>query len=98
MKSSNYPQTSSWLVNSGCYDYFLLPGVRSYLPFSAGRRGCLDESLAKTELFLIASRLQHQTENPPGKLLPDLTGGPCGRCFNAWTPKFVSKREFEHRT
>ena len=75
MKSNNYPQTSSWLVNSGCYDYFLLPGVRSYLPFSAGRRGCLDESLAKTEL-LIASRLLHQFQikNPPGKPLPDLAG------------------------
>lgn len=51
-------------------------GVRSYLPFSAGRRGCLGESLAKTELFLVASRLMHQfkIENPPGKPLPDLTG------------------------
>lgn len=51
-------------------------GVRSYLPFSAGRRGCLGESLAKTELFLIASRLLHQfkIENPPGKPLPDLSG------------------------
>ena len=51
-------------------------GVRSFLPFSAGRRGCLGESLAKTELFLVASRLLQQFtfENPHGKPLPDLTG------------------------
>lgn len=55
---------------------FSAAGARSYLPFSAGRRGCLGESLAKTELFLIASRLLHQfkVENPPGQELPDLTG------------------------
>ena len=55
---------------------FTASGVRSYLPFSAGRRGCLGESLAKTELFLVASRLLQQFtfENPPGKPLPDLTG------------------------
>lgn len=55
---------------------FSAAGVRSYLPFSAGRRGCLGESLAKTELFLVASRLMHQfqIENPPGKPLPDLSG------------------------
>lgn len=55
---------------------FSAAGVRSYLPFSAGRRGCLGESLAKTELFLITSRLLHQfkVENPPGKPLPDLSG------------------------
>lgn len=55
---------------------FSAAGVRSYLPFSAGRRGCLGESLAKTEVFLIAARLLHQfkIENPPGKPLPDLTG------------------------
>lgn len=55
---------------------FSAAGVRSYLPFSAGRRGCLGESLAKTELFLVASRLMHQfkIENPPGRPLPDLNG------------------------
>lgn len=55
---------------------FSAAGARSYLPFSAGRRGCLGESLAKTELFLIASRVLHQfkVENPPGQELPDLTG------------------------
>ena len=55
---------------------FSAAGVRSYLPFSAGRRHCLGESLAKTELFLVASRLLHQfkVENPPEKPLPDLSG------------------------
>ena len=55
---------------------FSAAGVRSYLPFSAGRRGCLGESLAKTELFVVASRLLHQfkVENPPEKPLPDLSG------------------------
>ena len=51
-------------------------GYRSYLPFSAGRRVCLGESLAKTELFLVSSRLLHQFtfEPAPGAPLPDLTG------------------------
>lgn len=51
-------------------------GFRSYLPFSAGRRVCLGESLAKTELFLASSRLLHHFafERAPGKPLPDLTG------------------------
>lgn len=55
---------------------FSAAGVRSYLPFSAGRRGCLGESLAKTEMFLVASRLLHQFkfENPAGRPLPDLSG------------------------
>ncbi|KAL9971262.1 hypothetical protein ACROYT_G023768, partial [Oculina patagonica] len=51
-------------------------GFRSYLPFSAGRRVCLGESLAKTELFLASSRLLHQFtfERAPGQPMPDLTG------------------------
>ena len=51
-------------------------GYRSYLPFSAGRRVCLGESLAKTELFLVSSRLLHRFtfEKAPGKPLPNLTG------------------------
>ena len=55
---------------------FSAAGVRSYLPFSAGRRGCLGESLAKTEVFLIAARLLHQfkVEVPTGKPHPDLSG------------------------
>lgn len=51
-------------------------GFRSYLPFSAGRRVCLGESLAKTELFLVSARLLHQFtfERALGQPMPDLTG------------------------
>ena len=53
-------------------------GFRSYVPFSAGRRVCLGELLAKTELFLVSARLLHQFtfECAPGKALPDLEGHP----------------------
>ena len=45
----------------------LAPGFhRSYVPFSAGRRGCLAESLAKLELFLVISQLISKY-----KFLPD---------------------------
>ena len=45
-----------------------------FLPFSAGRRGCLGESLARIELFLVLARLLHsfKFENPPGCDLPTL--------------------------
>ena len=48
----------------------------SYLPFSAGRRVCLGELLAKVELFLFVAQLMHQfkIENPPGYPLPSLEG------------------------
>ena len=51
-------------------------GFRSFLPFSAGRRVCLGESLSKAELFLVSARLLHQFkfERAPGKPLADLTG------------------------
>ena len=50
-------------------------GFRSYLPFGAGRRGCLGESLARSELFLVCSRLLHQFnfKRASGKPLPCLT-------------------------
>lgn len=52
------------------------PASMSYLPFSAGRRVCLGELLAKAELFLFAAQLMHQfkIENPPGCPLPSLEG------------------------
>ena len=48
----------------------------SFLPFSAGRRVCLGEALARMELVLIFSRLMHRyrVEKPPGAAPPDLQG------------------------
>ena len=47
----------------------LQPGHhRAYLPFSAGRRGCLAEALAKIELFLVISQLIAKY-----RFLPDLS-------------------------
>ena len=48
----------------------------SYLPFSAGKRVCLGEPLARVELFLFVAQLMHQfkIENPPGYPLPSLEG------------------------
>ena len=48
----------------------------SYLPFSAGRRVCLGQLLAKVEVFLFVAQLMHQfkIENPPGYPLPSLEG------------------------
>lgn len=52
------------------------PASMSYLPFSAGRRVCLGELLAKAEVFLFVAQLLHQfkIENPPGCPLPSLEG------------------------
>jgi steroid 17alpha-monooxygenase/17alpha-hydroxyprogesterone aldolase len=45
-------------------------------PFGAGIRVCIGKSLAKSELFLMVSRLLHQFEFklPPGSPRPDATG------------------------
>ena len=59
-----------WLDEDNKY----IPGRhKSFLPFSAGRRVCLGEPLAKTEVFLIFSRLMrnfkiyHNSDEPfPG--------------------------------
>ncbi|EDO30875.1 predicted protein [Nematostella vectensis] len=55
---------------------FEVPGDRNFLPFMAGRRVCLGESLAKMELFLIMTRLLQQFtfEPPTGHPPPELTG------------------------
>ncbi|EDO41284.1 predicted protein [Nematostella vectensis] len=53
---------------------FEVPGQRSYLPFSAGRRVCVGESLAKIELFLVMTRLLQQftLETLPGQGPPSV--------------------------
>eukprot|EP00794_Sanderia_malayensis_P009725 gene9725-10716_t len=55
----------------------ITPGAqKSYLPFSAGRRVCLAETLAKLELFLLISRLLHDYKflPDPNEPLPNLDG------------------------
>ena len=53
---------------------FVPPKADRFLPFSAGRRSCLGESLARIELVLVLARLLHsfKFENPPGSDLPTL--------------------------
>ena len=54
----------------------ICPGTKSYLPFGAGRRVCLAESLGKIQLFLFISRLLHkfQFSVPHDAKEPDLDG------------------------
>lgn len=57
----------------------LPPGYhKAYLPFSAGRRCCLAESLAKMELFLVISHLiqRYKFLPAPGQPLPSMIGDP----------------------
>ncbi|XP_066913419.1 steroid 17-alpha-hydroxylase/17,20 lyase-like [Clytia hemisphaerica] len=51
---------------------------RAFLPFSAGRRICLAESLAKLELFLVIAQMiaKFQFLQAPGHPLPSLVGQP----------------------
>nr|XP_006825012.1 PREDICTED: cytochrome P450 2D6-like [Saccoglossus kowalevskii] len=57
-------------------DGALLPHPDSFIPFSAGRRVCMGEALAKNELFLIFTSLfQNYTfKVPPGSKKPCLKG------------------------
>ena len=53
---------------------YVLPNADHFRPFSAGRRQCPGESLARIQLFLVLARLLHsfKFENPPGCDLPSL--------------------------
>lgn len=55
---------------------FIPPATLSYLPFSAGRRVCLAETLAKIELYLFVTHLLHrfQFTVPDHASLPDMEG------------------------
>ena len=62
-----------WLDESGAY----VPRKhQSFLPFSTGRRGCLGESLAWKELFIIFTRIVRDFRVEPNKdeKLPSLQG------------------------
>ncbi|XP_002730381.1 cytochrome P450 1A5-like [Saccoglossus kowalevskii] len=68
-------------------DGALLPHPDSFMPFSAGRRVCMGEALAKNELFLIFTSLfQNYTfKVPPGSKKPCLKGHCAGlvmRCVS----------------
>ena len=71
----------------------LCPGTLSYLPFSAGRRVCLAESLGKIQLFLFISRLLHKFHFsvPHGVKEPDLDGifgaSLCSKPYDLWIEK-----------
>ena len=53
---------------------FICPATFSFIPFGAGPRGCLGQSLAKIEIFLFLAGLlqQFRFEWPPGSSHPDL--------------------------
>lgn len=72
---------SRFLDDKGLYS----AGNLAYLPFGAGRRGCLGESIAKRKVFLFAAKILHQFEfkKVPGCSLDNLEGE--GRLVN--TPR-----------
>ena len=51
---------------------------RAYMPFSAGRRICLAETLAKVELFLVLAQMisKYRFVQAPGHPLPSMIGQP----------------------
>lgn len=58
-----------WLDDEG---KFIPERQKSFLPFSAGRRVCLGETLARTEVFLFLARIIHKyrIEKAPGGVPP----------------------------
>ncbi|XP_060068562.1 steroid 17-alpha-hydroxylase/17,20 lyase-like [Ylistrum balloti] len=70
------------------------PKPVSWLPFSAGRRVCLGESIAKPELHLICAILLHQFDImlPPG-VIPDYKTDLCGIIgYNVGEYKVIVKK------
>lgn len=67
---------------------FVNPPSGTFFPFSAGRRVCMGEVLARSQLFLFLARLlqKFRFENPPNTDLPCLEGGEgvvmCVKPFN----------------
>lgn len=56
---------------------FVSPPNGTFFPFSAGRRVCMGEAFARSELFLFLAKLlqKFRFENPPDTELPSLEGG-----------------------
>ncbi|XP_070570909.1 steroid 17-alpha-hydroxylase/17,20 lyase-like [Ptychodera flava] len=77
-------------------DGSLKPKADNYMPFSAGRRVCLGESLAKPELFLLFTALfQRFTFSPvPGRDLPSLEGNTSVFVIRANKCEVVMKRRY----
>lgn len=72
-KDAEQFQPERWLDENGNYT----PGAHSsFLPFSAGKRVCFGESLAKMELFLILSQAFQRFSFSPaeGEELPSMDG------------------------
>lgn len=58
-----------WIDEKG---HFVSDRYMSFLPFSAGRRVCLGEILARTEMYLFLTRILHQfkIDKAPGEGIP----------------------------
>ena len=90
-----------WLDENG--NDFHLGKYSSYLPFSAGIRGCPGEALAKFEMFLFISRLlrDFRVEKDPDGPMPDLEGDlgivmapkPFSVIFKARADNLIGKQE-----
>ena len=72
-EAPNEFKPSRWLDQN---NHFVQGRHPSFLPFSTGRRVCLGESLAKTEIFLILSQLMYRYKvvKAPNKPLPSQEG------------------------